>query len=128
MIREFGLEEHVFLLGYRSDAERYLNACDAYLQTSVSEGLPVSVIEAMSHAKPVIATNVGGTAELIDEILVESGDVDTMAEKIVELVRDHKIRRELGRQNYSKYTRTFTIDRMVSAYETLYKMLVKLRD
>lgn len=125
MIHELGLDKNVILLGYRSDAERYLSACDAYLQTSVSEGLPVSVIEAMSHAKPVIATNVGGTAELIDEILVEPDDVETMAEKLLELIKDKKCRRELGEQNYSKYKGMFTINKMVSEYETLYKSLLR---
>jgi glycosyltransferase involved in cell wall biosynthesis len=125
MIHEFGLDKNVILLGYRSDAKKYLSVCDAYLQTSVSEGLPVSVIEAMSHEKPVIATNVGGTAELTDEILVESDDVETIADKILELIKDQKFLKELGRKNYLKYKRMFTINKMVSEYERLYKSLIR---
>jgi len=125
MIHELGLDKNVILLGYRSDAERYLSACDAYLQTSVSEGLPVSVIEAMSHEKPVIATNVGGTAELIDEILVEPDDVETTADRLLELIKDQKLREELGRKNYLKYKGMFTINKMVSEYEILYRALIR---
>jgi glycosyltransferase involved in cell wall biosynthesis len=124
MIHELGLDEHVILLGYRSDAERFLSACDVYLQTSVSEGLPVSVIEAMSHGKPVVATDVGGTAELIDTILVEPDDVETMAEKLLTLIRDRNFRERLGEENYLKYKKMFTINTMASEYEQLYKSLV----
>jgi len=124
MIHEFGLDKNVILLGYRSDAERYLSVCDAYIQTSVSEGLPVSVIEAMSHEKPVIATNVGGTAELVDKILVEPDDVSTIADKILELIKDQKLRKELGGKNYLRYKRMFTVDKMVLEYERLYKRLL----
>lgn len=124
MIHELGLDNNVILLGYRSDAERFLAACDIYLQTSVSEGLPVSVIEAMSHGKPVIATDVGGTAELIDEILVKPDDVETIAERLLALIRDRYFRERLGEENYLKYKKMFTISTMVTEYEQLYKTLV----
>ncbi len=124
MIHALGLDKNVILLGYRSDAERFLSACDAYLQTSVSEGLPVSVIEAMSYGKPVVATDVGGTAELIDKILVKPDDVETIAEKLLTLIRDQKFREKLGDENYLKYKKMFTVSTMVSEYEQLYKSLV----
>jgi len=125
MIHELGLDKNVILLGYRSDAERYLSACDAYLQTSVSEGLPVSVIEAMSYEKPVVATDVGGTAELIDEILVAPDDVEAMADNLLKLIEDQTFRRELGKKNYLKYKGLFTVNTMVSEYERLYKSLIR---
>jgi glycosyltransferase involved in cell wall biosynthesis len=125
IIKAYGLGNNVILLGYKSDAYKYLSICDAYIQTSISEGLPVSVIEAMSYGKPVIATNVGGTEELIDKILVGPYDIDIITDKVIGLIESEKFRVELGRENYLKYKRMFTIDKMVSEYERLYKTLIK---
>ena len=91
-----------------------------------SEGTPTVIIEAMSHGLPVIATRVGGVAELVDEgvtgWLVEPGDVAGMAQRIGELARDEPTRLAMGRRAREKAGTAFTLDRTLEAYVDAYGM------
>ncbi len=68
-------------------------------QDGISEGLPVALIEAMAHGKPVIATRLGGTPELVEDILIEEGDVEGLAQAIQRLAADPALRETMGRRN-----------------------------
>ena len=84
-IRRLGLEERVQLAGERSDVPDLLAGSDVFVLSSRSEGLPVSVLEAMAAELPVVASNVGGLAELVVDgetgMLVPPGDPAALAER-----------------------------------------------
>lgn len=85
-IREYQLENSVHITGFTDKVEFYLNQLHYYVNSSFSEGLPISVLEALSLGKPVIASNVGGLPEVIEEnnngILVDFEDINGTVGKI----------------------------------------------
>ena len=121
---ENGLEQHVHFLGYRSDARDWLGACDVYVNTSVSEGISLTILEAMAARLPVIATQVGGTPEIIDStcgILVPVRDAQAVAGALVQLARDPQRRRQLGHAARTRVEERFTLERMIQQYCDVYR-------
>lgn len=86
LVKELRLEDHVTLLGYTTELQKYLQICDLEIACSYREGLPLNVMEAMLCGKPVVASNNRGHRELIKDgvngYLVEADDVDGFAEHI----------------------------------------------
>jgi glycosyltransferase involved in cell wall biosynthesis len=99
-IGRLGLEERVRLVGERSDVPALLADSDLFVLSSRSEGLPVSVLEAMAAELPVVASSVGGLAELVVDgetgILVSPGDAEALAAALRRLSDDRDLRRTLG--------------------------------
>lgn len=95
-ICDMQLDEHVHMLGYHTDLEKYVNACDLVVSASFREGLPLNIMEAMICKKPVIASNNRGHRELVEDgatgYIVEPVNVDEFAEKIEIFLRDTKVR------------------------------------
>jgi glycosyltransferase involved in cell wall biosynthesis len=94
------LEDRVRLAGERHDVSDLLAAADVFVLSSASEGLPVSVLEAMAANLPVVASRVGGVPELVVDgetgLLVEPGDPEELAAALERLVGDRNLRRSLG--------------------------------
>lgn len=112
LIEQLGVGDRVTLLGLRGDAPRLLAACDALVLSSTYEGLPNVVLEAMAAGRPVVATRVGGCAELLGTafgLLVPPGRPAELATALAELAgRDPAQRSAIGasaarhiRENYS---------------------------
>lgn len=122
-IREKGLEKKVFLLGQIPDAYRFLPAFDVFVLSSVKEGFPWSLIEAMSAKLPVIATNVGAVPEIISDhkngMLVEPRDSVGLAERIKEILENDLLKNELGIQAHQTVLFKFELDKMVKQIEYL---------
>jgi glycosyltransferase involved in cell wall biosynthesis len=119
-----GLASKVTFLGHREDARRWLSAADAYVSSSVSEGISLTILEGMSAGLPVIATAVGGTPEIVDAscaLLVPSRDPAALTGAIVALARDPDRRRRLGEAARARVLASFTIDRMVASYRQVYE-------
>ena len=100
LISKYELEDFVYYEGFVSGnkKETLLNECDAYILPSYTEGLPVSILEAMSYGKPILSTPVGGIPEVVKEngILFQPGDLSAIREAI-ELIANNKSRRkEMG--------------------------------
>ncbi len=93
---------HVQLLGQRKDVPRILAAADACLLTSISEGIPLTLIEGMAAGLPVVSTNVGGVSEVVEDdataMLAPSGNDEQLANSLVRLAGDVELRTRLGRQ------------------------------
>jgi len=90
-IQELDLQDHIRLLGFRDDIQRLLRCVDIYVNSSLWEGTPVSVLEAMSAELPIVATNVGDNAYLLDNdagILVPPGQPAQLAAAICSLLTD----------------------------------------
>jgi glycosyltransferase involved in cell wall biosynthesis len=100
LIRDAGLEESVLLLGQRSDIPALLESSTLFVLPSLSEALPLAVLEAMAAGCPVVATRVGGVPELVVHgetgLLVEPGDCGALAAAVLELIGDRERARRLS--------------------------------
>ena len=112
-----GLENNVFLLGYRNDISHLCNSSDIFALPSIHEGLSVALMEAMACGKPVIGSKIRGNVDLISEgeggYLVPVCDVHSYAEKISDLCRNEALRNKMGLFN-SERVKAFDISQVKS--------------
>lgn len=119
-----GVGEWVHFLGHRENARAWLKAGDVFANSSISEGVSLTILEAMAASLPVVATRVGGTPEVVDETcgrLVPSRNAAALASAIGELARDASLRNRLGAEGRAVVETRFTLDRMVAAYAKVYE-------
>lgn len=123
------LAGRVLFLGYRTDISELLRVFDVFCLTSLREGLPIGLIEAMAAGLPVVGTNVEGIRDVVtrnvDGILVEPGDVTALRNTLIGLIRDERRRNELGRAGQEKSVQKYSLQRCVREYEQLFLSLVK---
>jgi glycosyltransferase involved in cell wall biosynthesis len=123
LARELGLTDNVRFLGSRSDVPQILSLLDVFVLTSHNEANPVSILEAMSCERPVVATSVGSIAEAVREgqtgHLVPPGDRAALVERIVELFENPAAAHRLGRCGREEVLRNWSLERMVTGYENL---------
>jgi sugar transferase (PEP-CTERM/EpsH1 system associated) len=121
---ELGIGERVIFLGERRDTEKLLNAMDIYVLSSISEGMNLTLLEAMSAALPVVATDVGGNGELVENgvtgRLVGLGDVDAMTKLLREFATSADKRRAMGSAGRESIIRRFDERVMIAHYLKLY--------
>ena len=118
-----GVESAVRFLGHRDEAREWLAGCDVYVNSSISEGVSLTILEAMAAALPIVATRVGGTPEVVDEScgrLVAARDPGALAAALLDLARDPAQRQALGHAARARVETRFTLDRMVGEYRTAY--------
>lgn len=118
-----GVADRVRFAGFRP-AESVLGALDVFVLPSWIEGMPVTVLEAMAHRKPVVATPVGGTPELVVDgetgVLVPPRDPEALAEALRSLVADPQRARRLGEAGYARVAELFTVERMTTRVLEVY--------
>jgi glycosyltransferase involved in cell wall biosynthesis len=124
MIESLGLAEAVLLEGFRQDVADLLEASDVLLVPSQSgESFGLTIVEAMSHQVPVIATRVGGIPEVLQDgeggFLVAPDDVDELAERILQLLNDEALRRQQGAKGLRRFEQKFKAQRMAQEYAEL---------
>jgi len=121
---QLGIADRVRFLGFRDDPAALLQAMDVFILPSLSEGLPVAVLEAMAAGKPVVATDVGGNRELIVDgrmgFLVPPRDPGTLAARTITLLTDKSLADRYAAEGQARVREEFSLERMVSAYEKLY--------
>jgi len=114
----------VSLLGYRNDAQRLTNAFDVVAFPSFVEGMPITILEAMALARPIVATNVGGIPEEIEHgasgLLVPPRDSRALADGLRQMLRSPGNAARMGQAAREKYCRQFTVQRMVGDFVRLY--------
>ncbi len=94
------------------------------MNSSISEGISLTILEAMAAGLPVIATGVGGTPEVVDEScgrLVPARDTAAIAAMLVSLAEQPALRRQLGRRARQRVETRFTLDRMIGEYRAVYQ-------
>lgn len=123
LIKELGLENKVLLAGQLADAYKYLPAFDLFALSSVKEGFPWSLIEAMAAKLPTVATRVGAVPEIIETgkngFVVEPRDPQAMADKIKEIMESSHLQKEFGIQAHQTVLFKFELDKMVKCIEEL---------
>ncbi len=121
--RRIGVHGAVRFLGTRSDVPEVLSLLDVFVLTSHMEANPVSILEAMSTEKPVVATRVGSVPETVIDgqtgYLVDPGDAESMAARVVELFGDRERAASLGRAGRAHVVAHWSIQRMVEGYQDL---------
>lgn len=124
MVRELGIENSVLFLGYRSDVRELLGIMDVFCMTSLKEGLPISLIEAMAVGLPVIGTNVEGIRYVIvpnqNGLLVELGDVTALTNALLNLLEHPEHRERLGQAAHQTAEEKYSLDQCVAEYEKLF--------
>ncbi|MEX2187962.1 MAG: glycosyltransferase [Pirellulales bacterium] len=126
-IARLGVGERVRMLGLRRDVPRLLAAADTFLLTSISEGIPVTLIEAMAARVPIVSTRVGGVAEVVVDgqtgRLAESGDAAALATALVDLAASPETRQAMSAAGRSRAESMFTQSQMTAAYAAHYQEL-----
>ncbi len=116
-IRELHVEHSVFLLGFVADSRSYLEAADMYIMPSRKEGLPMAILEAGMASLPIIASNVGGIPEIIQDrqngLLIHPDDVIKLSTQIIELLASPERRQQYGRAAHSLVVGEFTENTMI---------------
>ncbi len=127
-IRELRLEDNVKILGFRSDVYHILRNIDIFMLASISEGLPISVVEAMMAARPIIATNVGGLSEIVVDgdngFLVNPNDPNALADKMIDLACDKQKRIGMGSRGQIIARERLSVETMIVQYQNLYEELL----
>jgi glycosyltransferase involved in cell wall biosynthesis len=124
-----GLAEKFTLVGARADIPDILAAMDLYIITSQREGLPITLLEAMMAAKPIVATAAGGIPEVLedgrDSLLVRPGNRRGLSEAVLALAGDPARRREMGERARSKAVARYSADAILETLEATYASLLK---
>ncbi len=128
-IREKNLSVNFNLMGWREDTPRLLAACDVLLLTSLHEGLPRVVLQAMAAGKPVVATAVNGTPEAVKNgvtgFLHAPHETDGFAESLHKLLSDKALAEKMGKAGKRRLQGTFLIGNMLEEIEKLYDELLQ---
>jgi len=126
------LKGAVHLIGEREDIHRVLTASDIFVLSSRWEGLPRSVIEAMMAGLPVVASRVGGVAELVEHgrtgILVPPGDPVALAKALESLLRDVKLRKCMGAAGRKRALKQFNLDSMLCSTHRVYEEVLSIKN
>ena len=124
LVRQQGLADRIELLGFRQNIYDYIAHLDGLLMPSLHEGLPYTILEAMSLARPIIASQVGGLPEALEDgrsgLLVPVGDVDGLAAAIERVVTDPTTAATLGENARRRQIDQFTLQRMVATYRAIW--------
>jgi len=124
LLADAGLAELAWLPGERTDVPDVMRSLDAFVLPSLAEGISNTILEAMSSALPVLATRVGGNAELVAEggtgALVPAGNVQALAQGLVTLAQNPARAQALGQAGRQRVLERFSLAAMVSAYRAVY--------
>lgn len=119
-----GLSELAWLPGERADVPEVMRGLNCFVLPSLGEGISNTILEAMATGLPVVATQVGGNAELVDNgrtgIIVASADVEALAQALVQMHDDTNLAAAMGRAGRAEVERRFSLQAMVAAYQAVY--------
>jgi glycosyltransferase involved in cell wall biosynthesis len=124
LIDELDLTNNVIMTGYEPKPHNHLALMDIYLLPSLSEGTSMTLLEAMSLAKPSVVTNAGGNPEIVEHqvtgLVTPNDDEAAYARAIVDLAQNTDLQLQYGKATYSRFEKSFSIPHMTSAYQALY--------
>lgn len=127
-IRQQQLGDHVRLAGSRGDVADLLAAADAFLMSSISEGIPLTIIEAMAAELPVVSTAVGGIPEMITHgqngFLAPARDFNQLSRSLVDLASSPQLCARIGAAGRQTAERQFSLPGMLSNYRRLYQEMI----
>ena len=120
-----GIGDRVHLLGFRDDVADILAAGDVFTMPSLSEGLPLALVEGMSFGLPVVVTRVGGVPEVVTDgvegLIVPPADPGALAAALGALLADAPRRQQMGAAARTRALRDYALSTMADRYERLYR-------
>lgn len=127
-IQRRNLDNHVVLAGNRSDIANLLTATDCFLMTSISEGIPLTIIEAMAANLPVVSTAVGGIPEMIvhgeSGFLSKAKDSVDLAKHLLQLSQDTALNQAIAAAGHVQAEQNFSIQNMLARYSDIYMEMI----
>ena len=134
--QQLDVDRDIIFVGGRKDPEYFYPALDVVALTSLNEGTPLTLIEAMANARPVVATSVGGVVDLLGDVVedgpyqvcsrglaVPPGDEDAFAEALSRIIRDRSLRQELGGRGLEFVEVNYSKERLFEDIKHLYEEL-----
>ena len=121
------LRNNFKLAGYHSKPHELFCEGDISILTSISEGFPYTVLESMSCGIPVVATDVGGVTEALDNscgYICKPKDFEEIGNRVVELLNDKALREKMGENARKKVIENFTIGKFIAEYEDVYERVI----
>ncbi len=139
-VKDFGIESSVIFVGNREDADVFYAGLDIVALTSLNEGTPLSLIEAMANEKAIVSTSVGGVVDLLGEttnetdgfkicergIRVESEDAESFYKALIYVTKDKTLRSAFGKNSKNFVLKNYVVSRLVADIKTLYRSLTKV--
>lgn len=129
-IRNLKIESHVILAGHQEDPADYYPAMDVFVLSSLWEGMPYVILEAMAASLPIVATEIAGNADLVrhgvNGLLVPPADSHPIARTISRLLNDKTLREKYGQESRRLIQTMPTIDQWIRRYESIYLRAVSL--
>jgi glycosyltransferase involved in cell wall biosynthesis len=120
-----GIEDAVFFLGERNDIAAILRDIDIFVLSSLSEGMSLTLVEAMAARTPIVATDVGGNPALITSgesgLLVPSADPAALASAILKILGDPNLAKSLAGAARHRFEEDFNLETMIERYMELYE-------
>jgi L-malate glycosyltransferase len=124
LVVELGLKDCFYFLGWLDDAEKLLCALDVFVSASETESFGLAIVEAMAAGTAVVATETEGAQEVIEDhktgLLVPIGDVERLAESVIDLLEDPETRHTIAAQSAQSAAKRFSLKRMVDEIEQIY--------
>lgn len=125
MHRQLQLGDRFRFMGGTADPHGAMRSGDLVLMTSISEAMPMTLLEAMGQARPIVATSVGGVSSVIRGcgLVAPPGDVHELAAAVITLLRNPAVAARLGRRGYERVQRRYTLSRCLGTYDRLIREL-----
>lgn len=128
LARELGIADHVDFLGYRKDIEYLLPMCDVAVASSLREGLPVNLMEAMACGLPIIANSNRGHIELVHNDdngwIIDPNDHETMAVKIKQVAENKDLRERLGKSGREIIESSYALHSVLEENSSIYSLFM----
>lgn len=129
LAQRLGIDKKINFVGETRDVIEYLKQADIFVLLSKSEGLPLSIIEAMREGIPVVASDVGGVSELLQHgrqgFLVKKGDQDFLTEALLSLISSEELRKKYGVSARNRFINEFSFAKMYDQTEMLYRTVAQ---
>lgn len=129
LTQELSIDKYIKFLGYKSNVQEYMKFSRFIVSSSLWEGFPLTLIECFAQGKTVIASNIVGNNEIIEDgysgILFKSKDIDELSNAIVKLSQDDQLLRYLENNAKKAYELRFSFQEYINKYLCIYKSLVK---
>ena len=125
LTNDLKLNDYIEYVGNVDDVENYLKIADAFVLSSIYEGLPMTILEAMAASLPIISTNVGGVKDIVTNngILVKVDEKD-LAKAMLSLIENEKLCNEFKNNSYEN-AKNYDLSKIVKEYEELYFLYLK---
>lgn len=123
--KKLGIYDKVMFLGFRDDVFNILPTFDVFVLSSLTEGISLTLLEAMAAGRPIVATNVGGNPEVIIDgvtgFLIPPKEPQNMSEAIAKILQNPELAKQMGEAGRRRVEEKFSLERMVKEYRDLYE-------